>query len=109
MTADWLARDHQGHRQANLVEDEMSRYTTVMLGGIAMTSTTGALMIWWLSLNTGSGFVGLLFIAGMLVGMAVFAVAAAEATRAPNYVAGSSQPHQHRPEETGAPEWNPPR
>ena len=87
----------------------MSRYTTVMLGGITMTSTTGALMIWWLSLNTGSGFVGLLFIAGMLIGTAVFAGAAAQAIRAPDTVAGSSQPHQRRPEETRAPEWNPPR
>ena len=74
----------------------MSRYTTVMLGGIAMTSTMGALMIWWLSLNTGSGFVGLLFITGMLVGTAVFAGAAAEAIRAPNDVARSSHPHQRR-------------
>ena len=59
----------------------MSKYTTVMLGGIAMTSIMGALMLWWLSLDTGSGFVGLLFIAGMLVGMAVFAGGAAEAIR----------------------------
>ena len=74
----------------------MSRYTTVMLIGIAMASTMGALMIWWLSLNTGSGFVGLVFITGMLVGTAVFAGAAAEAIRAPNDAARSSHPHQHR-------------
>ena len=59
----------------------MSRYVAVMLGGIAMASMMGALMIWWLTVDEGSGFVGMLFIAGMLVGMAVFAGSAAEAVR----------------------------
>ena len=63
----------------------MSRHTTVMLGGIAMASIMGALMIWWLTVNEGSGFVGLLFIAGMLVGMAVFSGSAAEALREPDH------------------------
>lgn len=61
----------------------MSRYTMTMIGGIAMTALSGGLMIWWLALNTGSGFVGLLFILGMFVGLAVFAGSAAEAMRSP--------------------------
>jgi hypothetical protein len=48
-----------------------------------MTALSGGLMIWWLALNTGSGFVGLLFILGMFVGLAVFAGSAAEAMRSP--------------------------
>ena len=59
----------------------MSKYTSVMVCGIAMATIMGTLMVWWLALNEGSGFVGLLFIAGMLVGMAVFAGGAAEAVR----------------------------
>ena len=67
----------------------MSRETTVMLGGLAMASIMGALMIWWLAVNEGSGFVGFLFIAGMLVGMAVFGGGAAEALRRTDHDAGS--------------------
>lgn len=59
----------------------MSKYTSVMVCGIAMATIMGTLMVLWLALNEGSGFVGLLFIAGMLVGMAVFAGGAAEAVR----------------------------
>jgi hypothetical protein len=56
-----------------------------MIGGIAMTAISGALMIWWLALgDVSSGFVGLLFIMGMLVGLAVFAGSAAEAVRSPD-------------------------
>ena len=62
----------------------MSRYTITMIGGIAMTAISGGLLIGWMALNTGSGFVGLLFILGMFVGMAVFAGSAAEAVRSPN-------------------------
>ncbi len=62
----------------------MSRYTISMIGGIAMTAISGVLMIWWLALATGSGFVGLLFILGMFVGLAVFAGSAAEAMRSPD-------------------------
>jgi hypothetical protein len=55
-----------------------------MLGGLAMTAISGALMVWWLALgDVSSGFVGLLFILGMLVGLAVFAGSAAEAVRSP--------------------------
>ncbi len=61
----------------------MSRYTMTMIGGIAMTAISGVLMIWWLAVNTGSGFVGLLFILGMFMGLAVFAGSAAEAVRRP--------------------------
>lgn len=63
----------------------MSRYTMTMIGGIAMTAISGGLLIGWLALNTGSGFVGLLFILGMFVGMAVFAGSAAEAVRSPDH------------------------
>lgn len=80
----------------------MSKYTTVMLGGIAMTSIMGALMLWWLSLNTGSGFVGLLFVAGMLVGMAVFAGGAAEAIRTHGDESTISHSRRHLREETRA-------
>jgi hypothetical protein len=45
---------------------------------------SGGLLIGWLDLNTGSGFVGLLFVLGMFVGMAVFAGSAAEAVRSPD-------------------------
>lgn len=62
----------------------MSRYTITMIGGIAMTAISGGLLIGWLALNTGSGFVGLLFMLGMFVGMAVFAGSAAEAVRSPD-------------------------
>lgn len=62
----------------------MSRYTITMIGGIAMTALSGGLLIGWLALNTGSGFVGLLFMLGMFVGMAVFAGSAAEAVRSPD-------------------------
>jgi hypothetical protein len=62
----------------------MSRYTITMIGGIAMTAISGGLLIGWLALNIGSGFVGLLFILGMFVGMAVFAGSAAEAVRSPD-------------------------
>jgi hypothetical protein len=62
----------------------MSRYTITMIGGIAMTAISGGLLIGWLALNTGSGFVGLLFVLGMFVGMAVFAGSAAEAVRSPD-------------------------
>ena len=68
----------------NRAEVTMSRYTMTMIGGIAMTAISGILMIWWLALNTGSGFVGFLFIMGMLVGLAVFAGSAAEAVRSPD-------------------------
>jgi len=57
----------------------MRRMASVMAGGIAMASIMGVLLIWWLSLDQGSGFVGFLFTAGMLVGIAVFAGGAAEA------------------------------
>jgi hypothetical protein len=57
----------------------MRRMALVVAGGIAMASIMGVLLIWWLSLDQGSGFVGFLFIAGMLVGIAVFAGGAAEA------------------------------
>ncbi len=62
----------------------MTRYTTTMIGGIAMTAISGILMMWWLALNTGSGFVAFLFIMGMFVGLAVFAGSAAEAVRSPD-------------------------
>ena len=63
----------------------MSRYTTTMIGGITMTAISGIWMIWWLALgDVSSGFVGLLFILGMLVGLAVFAGSAAEAMRSPD-------------------------
>jgi hypothetical protein len=56
-----------------------------MIGGIAMTAISGVLMIWWLALgDASSGFIGLLFILGMLVGLAVFAGSAAEAVRPPD-------------------------
>lgn len=42
------------------------------------------LMLWWLNANTGSDYVGFLWITGMLVGMAVFAGSAVEAVRSPD-------------------------
>jgi hypothetical protein len=55
-----------------------------MVGGIAMTAISGGLLVGWLALDIGSGLVGLLFILGMFVGMAVFAGSAAEAVRSPD-------------------------
>lgn len=78
----------------------MSRHTTVMLGGIAMASIMGALMIWWLALNEGSGFVGMLFIAGMFAGIAVFCGSAAEALRAPADDASTCSTHTSASEES---------
>ncbi len=63
----------------------MTRYTTTMIGGLAMTALSGGLMIWWLALaDNSSGYIGLLFILGMFVGLAVFAGSAAEAMRSPD-------------------------
>ena len=63
----------------------MSRYTIVMLGGLALTTISGVLMVWWLALgDVSSGVVGLLWILGMFVGLAVFAGSAAEAVRSPD-------------------------
>ena len=62
----------------------MSKYAIVMLGGIGMTGLSGGLLMWWLALNTGSGIVGLLFIMGMVAGVAVFIDAASSAIRAPD-------------------------
>ncbi len=60
----------------------MSRYTTTMIGGIAMTALSGGLL---LALDDNSSeFIGLLFILGMFVGLAVFAGSAAEAMRSPD-------------------------
>ena len=62
----------------------MSRFTISMLGGLAMTAISGVLMVWWLALgDVSSGFVGLLFVLAMFVGLAVFAGSAAEAVRSP--------------------------
>ena len=67
----------------------MSRYTISMIGGIAMTAISGVLMIWWLALgDVSSGFVGMLFILGMFVGLAVFAGSAAEVMRSPDQQRG---------------------
>ncbi len=51
------------------------------MAGLAMTALNGLLLLVWLWLDTGSGFVGLLFIFGILVGLAVFAGAAMEENR----------------------------
>lgn len=59
----------------------MSRSGMAMFGGIVMTAVCGVLLIWWLNADTGSGFVGLLWILGVLVGITVFAAAAMEAVR----------------------------
>jgi len=61
----------------------MSRYAMAMIGGIAMTAISGALLIWWLIANTGSGYVGFLWIIGILLGIAVFAGSAVEVVRSP--------------------------
>ena len=63
----------------------MSRYTITMIGGIAMTAISGALLMWWLIANTGSGYVGFLWIIGILVGIAVFAGSAVEVMRSPDH------------------------
>ncbi len=63
----------------------MSRYTISMLAGLALTAISGVLMVWWLAIGpVSSGYVGLLWILGMFVGLAVFAGSAAEAVRSPD-------------------------
>ena len=51
------------------------------MAGLLMTALNGMLLLVWLWLDTGSGFVALLFIFGMLIGFAVFAGAAMEENR----------------------------
>lgn len=63
----------------------MSRYAITMFGGVAMTAISGGLLMWWLIANTGTGYVGFLWIIGILVGIAVFAGSAAEAMRSANH------------------------
>lgn len=51
------------------------------MAGLLMTALNGVLLLAWLWLDTGTGFLALLFILGMLVGLAVFAGAAIEESR----------------------------
>ncbi len=62
----------------------MSRYALTMFGGIAMTAVCGGLLLLWLQADTGAGEVGLLWIFGILVGLAVFAGGAIETMRSEN-------------------------
>jgi hypothetical protein len=51
------------------------------MAGLLMTALNGVLLLVWLWLDTGSGFVAVLFILGIFVGLAVFAGAAMEESR----------------------------
>ena len=50
--------------------------TTTMSVGVVLSLGMGGLLLAWLSINEGSGFVGLLFIAGILFGLATVAIGA---------------------------------
>ena len=58
----------------------MHRMST-MVAGVLMTAVNGGLLVVWLWMNTGTGYVGLLFVIGMLVGLAVFASGSMEQAR----------------------------
>lgn len=47
-----------------------------MIVGLVLALGMGGLLLGWLALNTGSGFVGLLFIGGIIVGLAVVLIGA---------------------------------
>ncbi len=51
--------------------------TTTMLIGLLLSLGMGGLLLGWLAMNTGSGFVGLLFIGGIVVGLATVLIGAA--------------------------------
>lgn len=48
-----------------------------MIVGLFLALGMGGLLLGWLALNTGSGFVGLLFIGGIVVGLVVVLIGAA--------------------------------
>ena len=50
--------------------------TATMLVGLVLTLGMGGLLLGWLAMNTGSGFVGLLFIGGIIVGLATVLIGA---------------------------------
>lgn len=50
--------------------------TTTMLIGLLLSLGMGGLLLGWLAMNTGSGFVGLLFIGGIVVGLATVLIGA---------------------------------
>jgi len=52
-----------------------SRLVTMIIGAIVALGMGGLLLV-WLAMNEGSGFVGLLFILGMLVGLAMLLIGA---------------------------------
>ena len=47
----------------------MDSRIVVMIVGLILALGMGGLMIAWLDMNTGSGFVGLLFIGGIVTGL----------------------------------------
>ncbi len=47
-----------------------------MIVGLILALGMGGLLLGWLALDTGSGFVGLLFIAGIVVGLLVVLIGA---------------------------------
>ncbi len=54
-----------------------------MIVGLLLALGMGGLLLGWLALDTGSGFVGLLFICGIVVGLVVVLIGAAS-SRQPN-------------------------
>ena len=68
----------------------MNRSLIAMAGGIVMTALSGSLLLVWLNMNTGSGFVGLLWIGGVVVGLSAFANGAAALVRGHDPIARSS-------------------
>jgi hypothetical protein len=47
----------------------MDSRIVVMIVGLILALGMGGLLIAWLDMNTGSGFVGLLFISGVITGL----------------------------------------
>ncbi len=53
-----------------------------MIIGLLLALGMGGLLLGWLALDTGSGFVGLLFIVGIVVGLAVVLIGATSSKQA---------------------------
>ncbi len=59
-----------------------SKSLGTMIIGLSLALGMGGLLLGWLALDTGSGFVGLLFIVGIVVGLAVVLIGATSSKQA---------------------------
>ena len=66
---------------------------STMVAGVLMTAVNGGLLVLWLWMNTGAGYVGFLFVIGILVGLAVFAGGSMEQARFERGAASRHHPY----------------